>query len=83
MGGQYLTEEEKAQQPIMLKILQARLQQYVNRKLPDIQATSRPQHMATRVTPDMDIHLADEEGRKWRIVRTGPLSTSHIKLQEG
>ena len=45
--------------------------------------TSRPQHVATRVTPDMDIHLADEEGRKWRIVRTGPPSTSHIELQEG
>ena len=49
---------------VMLKILQARLQQYVNRELPDVQASFRK----GRGTRDQiaNIHWIMEKGRKYQ-----------------
>ena len=40
-NAQTITQLQSSQRLVMLKILQARLQQYVNRELPDVQAGFR------------------------------------------
>ena len=49
---------------VMLKVLQARLQQYMNRELPDVQAGFR-KGRATRVRI-ANIHWIMEKARKWQ-----------------
>ena len=58
---------------VMLKILQARLQQYVNRELPDVQAGFRK----GRGTRDQiaNIHWIIEKAREFRKTSTSALLT--------
>ena len=62
----------------MLKILQARLQQYMNQKLPDVQAGFRK----GRVTRDQiaDIHWIIEKAREFRKTSTFAVLTTPKSL---
>ena len=59
---------------VMLKILQARLQQYVNRKLPDVQAGFR-KSIGTR-DQIANIHWLIEKRKSSTKISTSPLLTT-------
>ena len=63
---------------VMLKILQARLQQYVNREIPDVQAGFR-KGRGTR-GQIANIHLITEESRKFQKTSTFALLTMPKRL---
>ena len=63
---------------VMLKILQARLQQYVNRTLPDVQAGFRK----GRGTRDQiaNIHWVTENAREFQLLLLLLRRFSHVRL---